>query len=148
MTTLKQGDKAPDFCGINENGEKVCLSDFKGKKLILYFYPKDSSTGCTLEAQSLRDAYKDLTKRGYYVLGVSPNSEKSHTNFIEKQCLPFSLLADTDKSIATAYGVWAEKKMYGKTYMGIIRTTFIINDGIITDVITKVDTKNHSVQIP
>lgn len=148
MTTLNTGDKAPDFCGADQNENNICLSDFKGKKLVLYFYPKDSTPGCTAEACSLRDSYGALQARGYAILGISPDSVKSHANFIKKNNLPFSLIADTDKVIAESYGVWGEKKMYGKTYMGILRTTFLIDEnGIIEEVISKVDTKNHGEQI-
>jgi peroxiredoxin Q/BCP len=146
--TLQVGDKAPAFKGINEKGEKVSLSDFKGKKLVLYFYPKDATPGCTAEACDLRDNYKVFQKQGYEILGVSPDSVKSHVKFIEKFELPFSLLADEDHSVAEAYGVWGEKSMYGKTYMGIIRTTFVIDEkGKIEKVIEKVDTKAHAKQL-
>ena len=145
---LKIGDKAPDFKSKNEKGEIVSLSQFKGKKLVLYFYPKDNTPGCTAEACDLRDNYQKFIAQGYEILGVSPDNEKSHTNFISKFELPFSLLADTEKEIAIAYGVWGEKKMYGKSYMGILRTTFVISeDGKIENIISKVDTKAHSVQI-
>lgn len=148
MNELKEGDKAPDFTGIDQNGDIVKLLDYSGKKLILYFYPKDNTSGCTAEACSLRDAYPDFMEQGYEVLGVSTDSEKSHKNFIAKNNLPFRLLADTDKKVAEAYGVWGEKKMYGRTYMGIIRTTFVIDEnGIIKHIIRKVDTKNHAKQI-
>ena len=145
---LKIGDKAPDFKSKNENGEIVLLSQFKGKKLVLYFYPKDNTPGCTAEACDLRDNYKKFIAQGYEILGVSPDNEKSHTNFKTKFELPFSLLADTEKEIAIAYGVWGEKKMYGKSYMGILRTTFVISeDGKIENIISKVDTKAHTIQI-
>jgi peroxiredoxin Q/BCP len=148
MIDLKTGDKAPDFSGKDQDGNVVRLSDYQGKKLVLYFYPKDNTSGCTAEACSLRDSYPVLQAKGYSILGVSPDSEKSHTNFIRKYNLPFPLIADTDKSIAQAYGVWAEKKMYGKSYMGILRTTFKIDEnGIIEEVISKVRTKDHGVQI-
>ena len=148
MFKLKRGDKAPDFKGKNQNGNDVCLQDYKGKKLVLYFYPKDNTSGCTAEACSLRDWYGDFRSRGYEIVGVSPDSEKSHIGFIAKYSLPFTLIADTDKIIATSYGVWGEKKMYGRSYMGIFRTTFVIDeDGYISDVIEKVDTKNHAQQI-
>jgi peroxiredoxin Q/BCP len=148
MANLKTGDRAPDFSGNDQNGNIVRLSDYKGKKLVLYFYPKDNTSGCTAEACSLRDSYQALQARGYAILGVSPDSEKSHTNFIRKYDLPFPLIADTDKNIAQTYGVWAEKKLYGKTYMGIIRTTYKINEnGVIEDIITKVRTKDHGEQI-
>jgi peroxiredoxin Q/BCP len=148
MIDLKAGDKAPDFSGKNQDGNVVCLSDYKGKKLVLYFYPKDNTSGCTAEACSLRNSWQTLQAKGYSILGVSPDSEKSHTGFIQKYNLPFPLIADTDKTIAQAYGVWAEKKLYGKTYMGILRTTFIIDEnGVIEDVIAKVRTKDHGEQI-
>jgi len=148
MAKLQTGDKAPDFKGKNQNGNEVCLQDFKGKKLVLYFYPKDNTSGCTAEACSLRDSYSDFRSRGYEIVGVSPDSEKSHIGFIAKNSLPFTLIADTDKTIAAAYGVWGEKKMYGRAYMGIIRTTFVIDEnGIIKDIIEKVDTKNHARQL-
>jgi peroxiredoxin Q/BCP len=124
------------------------LSDLRGKKVILYFYPKDDTTGCTLEACNLRDNYDDLIKRGFEVIGVSPDNEKSHTRFIGKYNLPFHLIADTEKKILKEYGAWGMKKMYGKDYEGVLRTTFVINkEGIIEKVFTKVDTKNHTKQI-
>jgi len=148
MVKLKEGDKAPAFSGVNENGEKISLSDYKGKRLALYFYPKDNTPGCTAEACDLRDNYHILQKKGYEILGVSPDNEKSHQKFISKFELPFSLIADTDHSIADAFGVWGEKSMYGRKYMGIIRTTFVIDEkGKIENVIEKVDTKKHSQQI-
>jgi peroxiredoxin Q/BCP len=148
MIELKIGDKAPDFSGRDQDGNTVNLSDYKGKKLVLYFYPKDNTSGCTAEACSLRDSYQVLQSKGYSILGVSPDSEKSHAGFREKYTLPFPLIADTDKNVAQLYGVWAEKKMYGKTYMGILRTTFKIDEnGLIEDIITKVNTKNHGEQI-
>ena len=148
MVKLKEGDKAPSFKGITETGKAVSLTDYKGKKLVLYFYPKDSTPGCTAEACDLRDNYKMFQKQGYEILGVSPDSEASHQKFIAKFELPFSLLADTDHSIAEAYGAWGEKSMYGKKYMGILRTTFVIDEkGKIEKVIEKVDTKNHTQQI-
>ena len=148
MSKLKTGDYAPDFKGKDQNGKEVCFQDYRGKKLILYFYPKDNTSGCTAEACSLRDSYSDFRRRGYEIIGVSPDSEKSHTGFIAKYNLPFTLIADTEKTIATAYGVWAEKKMYGRAYMGILRTTFVIDEnGVIENIIEKVDTKNHASQI-
>jgi thioredoxin-dependent peroxiredoxin len=148
MTKLKEGEKAPSFKCKNENGQVISSEDYKGKKLVLYFYPKDSTPGCTSEACDLRDNYKLFQKEGYHILGVSPDSEKSHTKFIEKYKLPFSLLADIDHSVAEAYGAWGEKSMYGKKYMGILRSTFIIDEkGIIEKVIEKVDTKAHTAQI-
>ena len=148
MTKLKEGIKAPSFKGINEKGETISLADYKGKKLVLYFYPQDSTPTCTIEACNLRDNYKLLQKEGYEILGVSPDSSKKHTNFIAKQRLPFSLLADEDLSVIKAYGVWAEKTTFGKTYMGVVRTTFIINEkGIIEKIIDKVQSKIHTEQI-
>lgn len=148
MTALKIGDKAPDFKSINEKGETVALKDYKGKKLVLYFYPKDNTPGCTAEACDLRDHYTTFQKQGYEILGVSPDSVKSHQKFIEKHELPFSLLADEDHSVAEAYGAWGEKSMYGKKYMGIIRSTYVIDEkGKIEKVIDKVNTKAHATQI-
>lgn len=145
---LNIGDKAIDFKVKNQNGKEISLSDFKGKKIVLYFYPKDDTPGCTAEACSLRDNYNSLIKQGYVVLGVSPDNEKKHLKFIEKYELPFDLLADTEQEIANAYGVWVEKSMYGRKYMGIARTTFIIDEnGNIEEIIEKVDTKNHADQI-
>lgn len=146
--TLSVGDPAPNFTTTDQHGQPLRLSDFQGKKVVLYFYPKDDTTGCTAQACSLRDNYADLKKAGYDVLGVSIDGEKSHTKFITKYDLPFSLAADTDKSVVEAYGVWQEKSMYGRKYMGTIRTTFLIDEsGIITDIIEKVDTKNHAQQV-
>jgi len=148
MLKLKIGDKAPDIKGKDQNGNEICLQDFSDKKLVLYFYPKDNTSGCTAEACNLRDSYSDFRRSGYEIIGVSPDSEKSHTGFIAKYNLPFTLIADTDKAVATSYGVWAEKKMYGRTYMGILRTTFVIDEnGFIENIIEKVDTKNHAQQI-
>ncbi len=147
MTPLKEGDKAPFFKGINQNGKEISLDDFKNKKLILYFYPKDNTAGCTAEACNLNDNYSALTEKGYEVVGVSPDPASSHQKFIAKYNLAFNLIADTDKIILQAYGVWAEKSMYGRKYMGVLRTTFLIEQGIITKVITKVDTKNPTAQI-
>lgn len=147
MSHLKPGDPCPAFSGKDQNGNEIKLSQFSGKKLVLYFYPKDNTPGCTAEACNLRDHHGDLIREGYAVVGVSPDSEKSHQRFIEKFSLPFPLIADTDHAIATAFGVWAEKSMYGKTYMGILRKSFIIENGLITKVIDKVDTKDHYSQI-
>lgn len=148
MTTLKIGDKAPDFQAIDQDGNTIGLSDFKGKKLVLYFYPKDNTPGCTDEACSLRDGYQELKAQGYEVVGVSADSAKTHKGFIEKHELPFKLIADTDKKILQSFGAWGEKKMYGKAYEGIIRTTFIISeDGKIERVIEKVKTKDHAKQV-
>jgi thioredoxin-dependent peroxiredoxin len=148
MEQLKEGSKAPIFEGIDQNGKEVKLTDFTGKKVILYFYPKDNTPGCTAEACNLRDNHDSLLKKGFTVIGVSPDSEKSHQGFAGKYSLPFSLIADTSKKIMNDYGVWGEKKMYGKSYMGVIRTTFIIDEnGIIEKIITKVDTADHTKQI-
>lgn len=142
------GKQAPAFSALDENGNTISLNDFTGKKLVLYFYPKDDTPGCTAEACSLRDNYNDLIAKGYAVLGVSPDDSKKHTKFIAKYELPFSLLADTDQAVCNAYGVWVEKSMYGRKYMGVARTTFVIDEtGILTEIIEKVDTKNHASQI-
>lgn len=147
--SLEAGQKAPDFEGKDQNGNTVKLSDFQGKKkVVLYFYPKDMTKGCTAQACNLRDNYTELQNQGYEIVGVSPDDEKSHTKFIEKYELPFTLLADTDHTIAEAYDVWKEKSMYGKKYMGIVRTTFIIDEeGTISEVIGKVKTAEHTAQI-
>ncbi len=148
MTHLKKGDKAPCFEGIDQDGQPISLDDFKGKKLILYFYPKDNTPGCTTEACNLRDHYAELRARGYEVVGVSPDSPRRHRNFISKYELPFRLIADEDHRIAQAYGVWGKKKMYGREYEGIYRTTFVIDeDGTIEAVFPKVDVKRHAEQI-
>lgn len=148
MTHLKVGDNAPNFRGKDQNGNDVSLSDYKGKKLVLYFYPKDNTPGCTAQSCNLRDNYAELLKSGYEVLGVSADSEKSHVRFIEKQKLPFNLLADTDKEVIKAFGVWGEKKFMGRTYDGIHRTTFVIDEsGKIIEIIAKVKTKAHFDQI-
>ena len=145
---LTAGNKAPEFKVNDQDGKEVKLSDFKGKKVVLYFYPKDMTPGCTAESCNLRDNYTVLQKQGYEVLGVSTDDEKSHRKFIEKEKLPFRLLADTDKSLHAKYGTWVEKSMYGRKYMGTARVTFIINEqGIIEEIIEKVDTKNHTDQI-
>lgn len=147
-TSLKEGDKAPFFKGLNQDGKEISLDDFKGKKLILYFYPKDNTSGCTAEACSLNENYDTLTGKGFEIVGVSPDSANSHQKFIAKYNLSFHLIADTEKKILEDYGVWAEKSMYGRKYMGVLRTTFIIDEnGIIEKVITKVDTKNAAAQI-
>ena len=145
---LKIGDKAPEFKGITNDDKSVSLQDFKGRGLILFFYPKDSTPGCTAEACSLRDGYDDLRKKGYEILGVSADSVKRHQNFINKNNLPFPLLADEDKKVINDYGVWGEKKFMGRVFDGILRTTFVIDsDGVITHIIDKVKTKNHTEQI-
>lgn len=146
--TLQIGDKAPVFEAKNQDENLVKLSDFQGKKIILYFYPKDSTPACTAQACSLRDNYEALLAQGYVVLGVSVDNEKSHKKFADKYNLPFPLLADTDHHIVETYGVWGEKMLYGKKYMGIIRTTFVIDEnGNIQEIISKIDTKNHAEQV-
>ncbi len=145
---LKEGDKAPAFSAKDQNGKTVSLADFAGKNLILYFYPKDDTPGCTAEACDFRDNYQSLAQQGYQVIGVSTDDEKSHKKFESKHNLPFPLIADTDKSIVESYGVWVEKNMYGKLYMGTARTTFLIDrNGVIQKIIEKVDTKNSSKQV-
>lgn len=148
MATLKAGDKAPEFMAVDQDGNSIGLEDYKGKKVILYFYPKDNTPGCTDEACSLRDDYTDLLDQGYDVIGVSADSVKSHKNFTGKHNLPFRLIADEDRSLIKAYGVWGEKKMYGKSYEGILRTTFLISEeGKIENIIDKVRTKDHAKQV-
>lgn len=145
---LKVGDKAPCFEGVTQEGKSVKLSDFGSRKVILYFYPKDNTSGCTLEAKSLRDGKRQLAEMGFEIVGVSPDSVKSHQNFCNKHELNFTLIADTDKTIAEEYGVWKEKSMYGRKYMGIVRTTFLINEeGVILHIFDKVNTANHWQQI-
>jgi peroxiredoxin Q/BCP len=146
--SLSVGDPAPTFTGTDQNGQPVSLADFRGKKVVLYFYPKDDTPGCTAQACSLRDNYEALQSAGYEVLGVSTDSAASHQKFIGKHNLPFTLIADTDQQIVTAYGVWQEKSMYGRKFMGIVRTTFVIDEnGNIADIITKIDTKQHAEQL-
>lgn len=148
MAVLSKGDKAPDFQGLNQNGELVSLNSFKGKKVILYFYPKDNTPGCTAESCNLNDNYAMWLSKGYEVIGVSPDSVASHKKFAEKFQFGFNLIADTKTEILEAYGVWGEKSMYGRKYMGVLRTTFVIDEnGIIIDKFEKVDTKNHTEQI-
>ena len=145
---MKIGDKVPEVLGIDANGNEVKLSDFAGRKVILYFYPKDNTPGCTAQACSLRDSYAELQAAGYEVIGVSKDSAASHSKFAQKHELPFTLIADTDKTLNEAFGVWREKKMCGKVGMGTVRTTFIIDEqGVIADIIEKVNTKEHSKQI-
>jgi len=145
---LKVGDAAPDFSVNDQSGNLVKLSDFKGKKVVLYFYPKDNTPGCTAEACNLRDNYEALQKAGYEILGVSSDNEKSHQKFVDKFELPFTLLADTEKEIHEKYGTWVEKSMYGRKYMGTARVTFIIDkEGKIEEIIEKVKTKDHTAQI-
>lgn len=147
MTKLALGDKAPVFSGLNQNGEQISLADFKGKKVILYFYPKDNTPGCTAESCNLSDNYQMWLSKGYEVVGVSPDKVASHKKFADKFQFGFNLIADPETEILQAYGVWGEKSMYGKKYMGVLRTTFIIEDGIIREIFDKVDTKNHTDQI-
>lgn len=145
---LTPGDKAPDFKGLNQHGEEVALTDFAGKKVILYFYPKDNTPGCTTEACNFRDNYESLQAEGFEVIGVSTDSQQSHQKFIAKYNLPFTLLADEDKAIVQAYGVYGEKKFMGKKYMGTNRRTFLIDEkGFISHIIKKVDNKNASQQV-
>ncbi|MCH2043611.1 MAG: thioredoxin-dependent thiol peroxidase [Saprospiraceae bacterium] len=146
--TLKEGDKAPSFEALDQNGKTVKSSDFEGKNLILYFYPKDDTPGCTKEACNLRDNHEMWLNKGYSVLGVSPDNGESHQKFIKKYELPFSLLADTDKTIMEAYGTWGEKNMYGKIKMGVLRTTFVIDsEGMITKIFKRPKTAEHTEQI-
>ncbi len=148
MSKLEIGDLAPDFSGVDQNGKEISKADFAGKKLVIYFYPKDDTPGCTAQACNLRDNYGALQKAGYQILGVSTDGEKSHDKFVKKYELPFPLLADIDKKIVESYGVWVEKSMYGKKYMGTSRVTFVIDaDGKIEKIIEKVDTKDHTSQI-
>ncbi len=145
---LTAGSKAPDFKTTDQDGNEVTLSGLKGRKVVLYFYPKDMTPGCTAEACSLRDNYTALKRAGYEVLGISTDDQNRHKKFIAKEKLPFRLLADTDKSVHAKFGTWIEKSMYGRRYMGTARVTYIINEnGIIEEVISKVDTKNHAAQI-
>jgi len=148
MVTLKKGDAAPFFSGVNQHGSIVSLTDFAGKKLILYFYPKDNTPGCTAEACDLNENYTFWINKGYEVVGVSPDNQASHKRFAEKFGLKFNLIAGTDLKILNDYGVWGEKSMYGKSYMGVLRTTFLIDEkGVIAEVFNKVDTKAHTRQI-
>ena len=147
---MKVGDKAPEILGIDENGNEIRLSNYKGQKVVLYFYPKDSTPGCTTEACNLRDNYEKLRKDNYAVIGVSVDNESSHRNFIEKNNLPFPLIADTDKKLVELFGVWGEKQMYGRSYMGTFRTTFIIDEeGIVSKIISpkEINVKEHAKQI-
>jgi peroxiredoxin Q/BCP len=147
---IQKGDRIPDILGIDQDGNEIKSSDFRGRKLALYFYPKDNTSGCTEEACSLRDGYQELRKAGYEIIGVSRDSARSHRGFIAKHSLPFRLIADTDTRLQEQFGVWAEKSMYGRKYMGTLRTTFIIDeDGIVTDIIEskEITTKNHANQI-
>lgn len=148
--SLQVGDKAPEILGVNQDGKELKISDFAGKKIVLYFYPKDNTSGCTAQACNLRDNYSDLRKAGYEIIGVSADSEKSHQGFIAKQNLPFNLIADTEKTLSTLFGTWGEKSMYGRKYMGMFRTTFIIDEkGVIEKIISpkEIKTSNHAEQI-
>jgi thioredoxin-dependent peroxiredoxin len=148
MTKLKMGDKAPGFESVNQDGNKIGLSDFSGKKLILYFYPKDNTPGCTAESCNLNDNYNAWLEKGFEVVGISPDSVESHRKFKDKYGLKFNLIADTEKEILQAYGAWGEKSMYGKKYMGVLRTTFVIDEnGTIREIFEKVKTKDHTNQI-
>ena len=148
MANLSVGDMAPHFVGKTQDGTTLSLDDLKGGHTVLYFYPKDNTSGCTLEAKSLRDGKEELAARGYRIVGVSPDSERSHQNFCAKHELNFTLVADTERTICEAFGVWVEKSMYGRKYWGVVRTTFIIDaEGRIEKVFDKVDTKNHYQQI-
>lgn len=144
---LKPGDKAPLFCGVNQHNKKICLKDFKQQKVALYFYPKDGTPTCTVQACNLRDHYPELKKKGYDVIGVSADTIQQHEKFSSKHALPFSLIADTDLKIVQAYGVWAQKQMFGKKYMGIVRTTFLIEKGVIREIIRKPVSKAHAEEI-
>ena len=147
---MKVGDKAPEVLGRDENGQEIRLSDYAGRKLVLYFYPKDMTSGCTAQACSLRDGYSELRKQGFEVLGVSVQDERSHQKFIEKNQLPFHLIADTEQKLSQAFGTWGEKSMYGRKYMGMFRTTFIINEeGIVERILLpkEIKTKEHARQI-
>lgn len=148
MANLKEGDKAPAFDSVDEKGEKITLEEYRGKKVVLYFYPKDNTPGCTAEACDLRDNYSQFMEKGFEIIGVSADNQNSHMKFKDKYDLPFRLISDVDKTVLQAYGAWGEKLMYGKSYMGILRKTFIINEeGYVEKIIEKVKTKEHSKQI-
>ena len=148
MAEVKVGEFAPEFTSTTQDGAQISLSDLKGARTVLYFYPKDNTSGCTLEAKSLRDGQEELSRRGYRIVGVSPDSERSHQNFCTKHELNFTLIADTDHSVCEAFGVWAEKSMYGRKYMGVKRTTFLLDEeGKITHIFDKVKTATHFEQI-
>lgn len=148
MAKLNVGDMAPDFTGLTQEGNSLSLSDLKGSRIVLYFYPKDNTSGCTLEAKSLRDGKAELAERGYRIIGVSPDSERSHQNFCAKHDLRFTLLSDTERAVCEAYGVWVEKSMYGRKYMGVARTTFLLDEECrITHIFDKVKTAEHYQQI-
>ena len=148
MAKLSIGDAVPEFVSTTQDGVSFTSATLKGRRTVLYFYPKDNTSGCTLEAKSLRDGREQLASMGFDIVGVSPDSEKSHRNFCDKHSLGFTLLADTDHSVCEAFGVWAEKSMYGRKYMGVLRTTFVIDEnGLVEKIFDKVDTKNHYRQI-
>jgi peroxiredoxin Q/BCP len=148
MSKVKAGDQAPAINAVDQNGEKITLAEYKGKKVVLYFYPKDDTPGCTAEACDLRDNYSRFLSQGYEVIGVSADSESSHRKFITKYALPFRLISDPDKKVLQDYDAWGEKKMYGKSYMGILRKTYLINEeGVVEKIIDKVNTKEHTKQI-
>lgn len=148
MTTLKEGDKAPAFKSKDQNGKPVSLADYKGKKVVLYFYPEDDTPTCTVQACNLRDNFSVLKKQGFTVLGVSPDEEKKHKKFETKYNLPFTLITDPEHTIIDAYGVWGEKQMYGRTYMGLHRTTFLIDEkGIVKKIFLKPKSKQHTEEI-
>ncbi len=148
MSKLKIGDQAPSINAVDQNGNQITLDQYKGKKVVLYFYPKDMTSGCTAQACNLSDNYSHLNKNGYDVIGVSCDSIKRHQKFIEKYDLPFNLISDEDKKVVNDYGVWQLKKFMGREYMGIVRTTFLIDEnGVVEDIITKVNTKDHTSQI-
>jgi peroxiredoxin Q/BCP len=148
MPNLKEGDLAPDITAVDQKGEKITLEEYRGKKIVLYFYPKDNTPGCTAESCDLRDNHSQFIEKGFEVLGVSPDSEASHQKFISKYDLPFRLISDVDKKVLQDYEAWGEKKLYGKTYMGVLRKTYIIDEkGYVEKIIEKVKTKEHSKQI-
>lgn len=148
MSDLKEGDLAPAINSVDENGDLITLKQFRGKRVVLFFYPKDNTPGCTAEACDLRDNYSQFIAQGFEIIGVSADSEKSHLNFKSKHELPFSLISDVDKKVLQDYGAWGEKKLYGKSYMGVLRKTFIVNEeGYVENIIEKVKTKEHSKQI-
>ena len=148
MTHLKAGDKAPPFAGNDQNGKKISLSDYKGRRVILYFYPQDDTPTCTIEACNLRDNYSLLKKQGFVILGISPDNEKSHKKFASKFELPFTLIADPEHIIIDKYGVWGEKQLFGREYMGVIRTTFLVDEhGMIRKIFEKPKSSSHSEEI-
>jgi len=148
MMTLKEGDKAPQIDAVDESGDKITLDQFKGNKVVLFFYPRDNTPTCTVEACNLRDNYPELTDKGYKIIGISADTEKKHQNFIKKFSLPYPLIADVDKKVVNDYGVWGPKKFMGREFDGIHRTTFVINEvGVIEKIIQKVKAKEHTQQI-